>query len=117
MATKTKSGYSLYEISCQVMPYASKSLPLPESHESDPDYQSMRALWGIILHERRNSTARLTAIREYYDRVIGKAKDGENDGESETYDLLKLTPDERETFLALVAKMKGGLEDDSEAGE
>jgi len=106
--TKTKSGFTLYEISCQVLPWAESCQPLPEPYNADPDYQAMKALWRVILGGGKNENARLAAVKEYWDRVRGKVGvDGEEQAIGDEYDLSKLTGDELKTFLALISKMKG----------
>jgi hypothetical protein len=111
--TTTKSGFTLYEISCQVLPWAESCQPLPEPFNADPDYQAMKALWRVILGGGKNENARLAAVKEYWDRVRGKVgAEGENQQTDEEYDLSKLDSDELKTFLALIAKMKGETNDD-----
>lgn len=105
--TKSKSGFTLYEISCQVLPWAESCQPLPEPYNADPDYQAMKALWRVILGGGKNENARLAAVKEYWDRVRGKAgAEGEDGQGGNEYDLSKLNSDELKTFLALIAKMK-----------
>lgn len=99
---------SLEEISREVMSYAVNNTGLPEPWCHDPDYQAALALWKCIVIPGQNKNARLTALKEYYDRVHGKAGTGLEAGEGmEEVDLGRLTPDESRELIRLLAKAKG----------
>lgn len=104
--------YTLQELSAIIVKYVRAGEDLPEPYCDDPTCQALRALWSIILHPGKNQNVRMQALREYFDRVLGKAGAlGERSQGTEEVDLGRLSGDEAAELVRLLNKAKGTDDD------
>jgi hypothetical protein len=101
-------------VSAKVLPWVKAAKPLEEPFSAEPEFQAAYALWEIILRPGRNVNARLSALREYYDRTRGRPGQGDDDDGTEELDLSLLSPEEVEQLLYLMQKARGGQSTEEE---